>query len=272
MSTEEDLEYIHRLTGFLWNHESEKIQDTVRSLNEIEGIILRDHQPSFRRELGEPRFGYSCFGGAWEQTLKSLLNDLKVILKPVRILLKPKGPWSKVLNSIRFSPEEIIKLRGISGALGSLVIQERLIGYIPYMLNKFRTASEWRHSRYAKMKWMENNAALANGDESLDHLLSKVANCLGYDIRIVKKWIQLGSNLMPKDTYIARCLKDHDTDKLHQRVWRDEAYLEYIAINDGLETEACLSAFQTFRMEWFTILRPGYCEFTEKARLWLSAH
>jgi hypothetical protein len=68
------------------------------------------------------------------QTLKSLLNDLKVILKPVRILLKPKGPWSNVLNSIRFPPEEILGLRRIAGALGNLVIQERLIGYIPYMI------------------------------------------------------------------------------------------------------------------------------------------
>jgi hypothetical protein len=79
MSTEEDLESLYRLTGFLWNHESKKIQDTIQSLKEIEGIILRDHQPSFRREFGEPRF-YSCFTGAREQTLKSLLDDLMVQL------------------------------------------------------------------------------------------------------------------------------------------------------------------------------------------------
>src|SRR5208282_6273393 len=186
------------------------------------------------------------------ETLKSLLDDLKVVLKPVRILLKPKGPWSKVLNSICFSAQEILELRRIAGALGGLVMQERLTGYIPYMLNKFRTVSEWRNSQFAKMKWTEISAALANGDDFLDPLLSKVAYSLVYDVRIVKKWIQLGSNLLPKDTYIARCVKNHDTDELHQRVWRDEAHLEYIAVNDDLETRAYILAFQTFRMDWFT--------------------
>lgn len=270
MSPEKDLEFLHHLTGFLWNHNLKVIRDTVRSIHEIEGVILRDHQPSFRRELREPRFGYNCFDGAREQTLKRLLNDLKAVLRPVQILLEPKGPSSTLLNSVSFSPEEILELRGIAAALGNLVVQERLIGYIPYMLYKFRTVPEWRHSRYAKMKWTETNLALVNGNESLDHLLSKVANCLGYDTLIVKKWVQLGCNVTSNDGYITRCLKIHDTDNLHHRVWRDEVYLEYITINDDLETKAYILAFQTFRMEWFTILGPGYCEFTGKARRWLS--
>ena len=122
------------------------------------------------------------------------------------------------------------------------------------------------------MKWTEISVVLANGDDSLHLLLSKVAYSLVYDIHIIKKWIQLGSNLLPKDIYIARCVKNHATDELHQRVWRNEVHLEYIAINDDLETRAYISAFQMFRMDWFTILRSEYCEFTEKARLWLSTH
>ena len=272
MSTEENLESLYRLTGFLWNHKSEEIRNAIQSLREIEGIILRDHQPSFRRELGEPRFGYRCFVGAGEQSLKCLVNDLKVILKPVRILLKPKGPWSKVVNSIHFSQEEILELHRISSMLGSLVTKERLVGYIPYVLNKIRTASEWRQSKYATRKWTEINIMLTNDDETLNQVLLKVASSLTYDIYIVKMWIQLGPNLQPKDTYIARCIKNHETDKLHQRVWRDEVYSEYIAVNDDLETKAYFSAFQIFRMEWFTILNPGYCELTEKAKVWLSTH
>ena len=228
MSTEDDLDSLRLLTGFLSNHTSQ-VMRVIWSLNQIECIIIHDHQPSFRRGLGEPRLGYSCFASAGEETLKNILDDLKVVIKPVRILLKRKGPWSKVLNSICFSAQEILELRRISGALGGLVMQERLTGYIPYMLNKFRTVSEWRNSQFAKMKWTEISAALANGDDSLDLLVSKVAYSLVYDVRIVKKWIQLGSNLWPKDTYIARCVKNHDTDGLHLRVWRDEAHLEYIA-------------------------------------------
>jgi hypothetical protein len=89
-------------------------------------------------------------------------------------------------------------------------MQERLTGYIPYMLNKLRTVSEWRHSRFAKMEWPEINAALANGDESLDTVLSKVAYSMVCDIDIVRKWVQLGSNLTPKDYYIARRIKDYE--------------------------------------------------------------
>src|SRR5215471_15933582 len=234
MSTEDEINSLRLLTGFLSSHQSQVIRDAVWSLNQIQRIIIHDHQPSFRRGLGEPRLGYSSFAGAGEETLKSLLNDLKVVIKPVRVLLKPKGPRSKVLNSICFSAQEILELRRIAGALGGLVIQERLTAYIPYMLNKFRTISEWRNSRFATMRWAEISTALANGDDSLDLLLSKVAYSLVYDIRMVKKWIHLGSNMLPKDTYIARCIKNHATDELHQRVWRDEFHLEYIAINDDL--------------------------------------
>jgi hypothetical protein len=47
---------------------------------------------------------------------------------------------------------------------------------------------------------------------------------------------------------------------------------KYIAINDDLEAQAYLLAFKTFRDEWFTLLRHGYYELTEKAGLWLSIH
>jgi len=232
-----------------------------------------DHQPSFRRRLGEPRLGYSYFAGAEEETLKDLIEDLKITLKPARVLLrKPKGPLFKVVNSIRFSPEEICQLQRLAGALGNLVMQERLTAYIPYMLNKFRTVSERRQSRFAKMGWSDISTALANDDDSLDLILSKVSYTLVYNIDIIKKWIQLGSNLTEKDTYLARCIKDHEIGDLNERVWRDEHHLRTLAINDDIEVQAYLIAFKTFREEWFTLLWHGYCELTEKARLWLSAH
>jgi hypothetical protein len=176
------------------------------------------------------------------------------------------------VNSIRFSEEEICQLRRLAGALGTLVMQERLTAYIPYMLNKFRTVSEWRHSRFAKMGWSEINAVLANEDESLELILSKVAYSLVYDIDIVKKWIQLVSNLSSKDTYIARCIKRHNTDELYKRVWRDEYHLKSLAINDDVEVRAYLLAFKTFREEWFMTLWRRHYQLSPKAQLWLSAH
>jgi len=151
-------------------------------------------------------------------------------------------------------------------------MQERLTGYISYMLNKFRTISEWRNSWFAKMKWTKISVVLANDDDSLHLLLSKMTYSLVYDIHIIKKWIQLGSNLLLKDIYIARCVKNHVIDELHQCIWWNEVHLEYIGINDDLETWAYISAFQMFRMDWFTILRFEYCEFTKKIRLWLFTH
>src|SRR5271154_5078522 len=168
MSVENDLESLQGLTGLFSPHSSQETRDVLLSLWDIIAVILFDHQPSCRRRLGEPRLGYSCFAGAGEETLKNLIEDLKITLKPARILLKPKGPFSKVVNSIRFSPEEICKLRRLAGALGNLVMQQRLTAYIPYMLHKFRTVSEWRHSRFAKMKWSEINTALVNNDASLE--------------------------------------------------------------------------------------------------------
>ena len=271
MSVESDLESLQRLTGLFSTHSSQETRDVLLSLWNIIAVILMDHQPSFRRGLGAPRLGYSCFAGAGEETLKDLIEDLKITLKPARILLKPKGPFSKVVNSIHFSPEEICQLRRLAGALGNLVMQERLTAYIPYMLNKFQTVSEWRYSGFAKMGWPDISTALANDDDSLDLILSKVSYALVYDIDIVKKWIQLGSNLTAKDTYLARCVKNHEIIDLYKRVWRDEYHLRILAINDDIEAQAYLIAFKTFREEWFTLLWPGYYELTEKARLWLSA-
>ena len=272
MSAESDLGYLQVLSGGLSSHESQEIRDVAAIIWDIATVIVFDHQPSCRRSLHEPRLGYSCFAGAGEKALMDLIKDLKIALKPARILLKPKGPFSKVVNSIHFSPEEICQLRRLAGALGNLVMQERLTGYIPYMLNKFRTVSEWRYSRFAKMGWPDISTALANDDDSLDLILSKVSYALVYDIDIVKKWIQLGSNLTAKDTYLARCVKNHEIIDLYKRVWRDEYHLRILAINDDIEAQAYLIAFKTFREEWFTLLWPGYYELTEKARLWLSAH
>jgi len=271
MSVESDLESLQRLTGLFSTHSSQETRDVLLSLWNIIAIILMDHQPSFRRRLGAPRLGYSCFAGAGEKALMDLIKDLKIALKPARILLKPKGPFSKVVNSIHFSPEEICQLRRLAGALGNLVMQERLTAYIPYMLNKFQTVSEWRYSGFAKMGWPDISTALANDDDSLDLILSKVSYALVYDIDIVKKWIQLGSNLTAKDTYLARCVKNHEIIDLYKRVWRDEYHLRILAINDDIEAQAYLIAFKTFPEEWFTLLWPGYYELTEKARLWLSA-
>jgi hypothetical protein len=104
-------------------------------------------------------------------------------------------------------------------------------------------------------------------------ILSKVSYALVYDIDIIKKSIQLWSNLTAKDTYLARCIKDQEIIDLYKRVWRDEYHLPILAINhDQVETRAYLLAFKAFREEWFTLLWPGYHELTEKARLWLSAH
>ena len=270
MSAESDLNSLKAITGGLSSHESQEIRKVAAIIWDIATIILFDHQPSCRRSLGEPRLGYSCFAGSGAETLKNLIKDLKVTLKPARVLLNRKGPFSKVVNSIRFSSEEICQLRQLAGTLGNLVMQERLTGYIPYILNKFRTVSEWRHSRFAKMRWSEINTALVNNDESLDLILSKVSYSLVYDVDIVKKWVQLGSNPTAKDTYIARCVKDNDMGELYKRVWRDEYHLMCLAINDDLVTRAYLLAFKTFREEWFTILWPRHYELTAKARLWLS--
>jgi hypothetical protein len=121
------------------------------------------------------------------------------------------------------------------------------------------------------MGWPDISTALANDDDSLDMILSKVSYALVYDIDIVKKWIQRGSNLTAKDTYLARCVNNHEIIDLYQRVWWDEHHLRILAINDDIEAQAYLIAFKTFREEWFTLLWPGYYELTEKAHLWLSA-
>ena len=123
MSVESDLEYLQNLTGLFSTHRSQETRDGLLSLWSIIDVILVDHQPSFPRRLGEPPLGYSCFAGAGEEIFKNLIEDLKITLKPARILLKSKGPFSKVVNSIRFSPDEICQLRRLAGALGSLVMQ-----------------------------------------------------------------------------------------------------------------------------------------------------
>ena len=242
----------------------------MASLYDIVLIIFLDHQPS--RRIGEPHLGYNDFTGARKESLISVTRALNVVLKPCRVLLKPKGPFSKVLNSIWFPPAEILEIQRLTSALANLIMQERLTGYIPYMLNKFRTVPEWRSSRFAKMTWSEVGSALANEDESLAQVLANVSYSMVYDIHIVKKWVQLGSNMSSKDTYIARCVKKHNIDELYQRVWRDEADLEILATDDELETRAFLLAFKTFREEWFRILLPGHYELTLKASHWLSAH
>lgn len=269
---ENDLESLEYLASSFSAHHSQELQDALRELRNVLAVILMDHQPSCRRRLHEPRLGYSCFAGAGEQTLKSLVKELQTSLKPARVLLKPKGLRSKVVNSIRFSSEEVLELRRLSAALRNLVLEERITGYTPYMLHKFRTVSEWRHSRFARMTWPEVGAALTNNDESLNVILSKVTYSLVYDVAMVKKWVVLGSNLSAKDTYIAQCVKNHEICDLRKRVWRDECHLGSLATNDDLETWAYLLAFKTFREEWFTILRPQYWQLTEKATLWLSTH
>ena len=270
MSNEEDLESILTITGYLYRHKSQEVRDAANPLYSIVCIILDDHQPS-HRGFTAPGLGYRSFAGAGEQSLTKLITGLNVALKSTRVLLKPKGPWSKILNSIHFSLEEIMELRRVTGALGGLVMQERLTAYIPYMLNKVRKTSEWRRSRFAKMTWRDISISLANRDDSLELILLQLSSRLDYDAEILKKWIQLGSNLSAKDSYIALCVKNRDIDNLFRRVFRDEIHLEFIAVNDNLETCAYVLAFKTFRRDWFKALDTGYYELTEKADRWFSS-
>ena len=272
MLAERNFDTLRLLVCSFWSHPSQEIRDALGDLYNIVLIIFLDHQPSRGRQIGKHQLGYNDFAGAREESLMSITRDLHIILKPCRVLLKPKGPFPKVLKWINFSPAEILEIRRLTNALANLIMQERLTGYIPYMLNKFQTVREWRHSPFAKMTWSEVGSALAEGDESLEQLVAKVSYSMAYDIHIVKKWVQLGSNMSPRDTYIARCIKKHKIEDLSKRVWQDESDLESLAINDELETRAFLLAFKTFREEWFDILWRGYYELTVKASHWLSAH
>jgi len=269
---ESDIESLVSPCSSLMTHHSQEIGKTFRELYNVLFVILMDHLPSFRRRLHEPRLGYSYFAGEGEQALANLLKKLHAVLKGPRVLLKRKGRQVKVLNSIRLPSEDLLELQRVAAELRNLVFRERLTGYVPYMLHKFRAVAEWRHSRFGKMGWPEVGAALAANDESLNDLLSTTAHSLVYDVKIVRKWVQLGSALSDKDTYLGQCVKDHDTYSLRERVWRDENHLEFLAIDDDLETRAYLLAFKTFREEWFSVLREEWCQLTEKAIAWLAAH
>ena len=268
MSLEEDLQDIRKLILFLVDHKSSEVRHLAEAISLIL-LVIHFHQPKFCT-LSDG--GFSCFKGPNLVALGNVINRLKYMLRPARVLLNGEKVRKKVINNIVFSSQDLREFSEHLTFLRGILATQRLKGYVSYMLGKIRHSKEWRTSKFAKTSWKEIDAILSNVPECshLHFIIRQISLKLGFNLEVVKTWIYLGSDIDLKDLYIARLVQHQKICELSRRVLRDECLMGSYPTDDTPEIQAYWLAFKTFRNDWFEHLLPDCYILTDKAERWLE--
>jgi hypothetical protein len=144
--------------------------------------------------------------------------------------------------------------------LASLLLDERLTGYIIVALKKCFSFRVWRESAFSNMTYAELHAAISECPSTspwtspLMRALHEVSDKSRFPFRMILKWIHMVtiSPVTATDPFILDAIQDHDIMALGSRVSADETTLEYFEHFCQQEKLAPYKiAHKWFRRMWF---------------------
>ena len=187
------------------------------NLSYATSMVLR-HLPSERRLACR----YVPFHKANEVVLRQIYNRL--IRLSVRI--KPNKADKSILT---FPGETAPQLAEITIDLGSILLDERLTGYIIVALKKCFSFQVWQESPFSKMTYAELHTAISEclstspWSSSLMKILHQVSDKSRFPFRTILKWIHMISisPVASTDPFILDLIQDHDMRSLSYRLAHD---------------------------------------------------
>jgi hypothetical protein len=252
-------------------NEDLEVRTLAKNLGVTCGHILYWHQPRYCKIHN---VGYTCLEQPAQQCrLLAALKCLKSILPTLPS--RSRGATYRPRKTLRLMPlstEDKSKIRELTLQLGRLILEERLMAYIPYSLGKLKRLRGWRNSPFGEMDWGKLNSSLLEQNSDLLDLITSIATTYDYDPAVIKVWIQLRAEFVTKDFYVSRTIEDLKLAKLADRVWWDQEHQTLITMDEtDLTTRALLLAFWTFRNEWYKDIGSGpFYVHTKMACKWIG--
>ena len=184
----------------------------------------------FRHLPSEPllRCGYVPFHYVNDIALRHILDKLAG-------LTIPQAPKRRNHPHLTFPAKSVAGLEEITVDIASLLIDERLTGYIIAALKKVFKFRVWRDSSFSSMTYAELYRAISNSpthshsSSPLMDILYQVALKAGFDVDVIVEWIRLlsVSPVSSTDPFILNVVDDHDIAALSSRIAADESTLKF---------------------------------------------
>ena len=262
--------HLYGISFSVANNENYPYPSDARRLYNTLGMTAL-HAPSVPRLI----YGYSPFHEGNEIILRQTLENLKALSSVIRSTTRPRS----IDPIFTFPPENIDSIREVTIQLASLLLDERMFGYIVVALKRISRLCVWRSSIYSEKSWQEIDQALCKLPSSttttpspLRNKLSQVSQNIGFDVDIIIKWIHLfvTSRASGGEQFILDIIDDHDLETLIARVQADETAL--LCFSMFYPSERLMPynmAYRWFRDLWF---RRTIGSLTEDASKWLKSH
>src|SRR5208282_5412725 len=191
----------------------------VEQLSTLLGMASH-HLPSFPRL----ECGYFPFQLENERALLGILERLESLVIPRKRTQKVRYPKDTTLV---FPDNSRDQLGEIAKDITSILLDERVGGYVLVALNRLRRFSVWVKSSYHSKTWKELDTLV--GSESTETsafqaLLAEVAKKSGWQVSTIQKWIHLASlsPLSDIEPYIISAIDERNIAALSCRVSADE--------------------------------------------------
>lgn len=268
-STSEEIRRLHFICFRLANDETFPFPAAAKNLSYTSGMVFR-HLPT------EPRLrcGYVPFHNVNDIALRHILDNLAG-------LIISKAPKRRNHPHLTFSAESVVALEEITVDIASLLIDERLTGYIIAALKKVFKFRVWRDSSFSSMTYAELYCIISNSPTNLHSssalmdILYQVAPKTGFDVDVIVEWIRLlsMSPVSSTDPFILNLVDDHDIPALASRIAADEATLNFF---ETFYSHEKLLPYKTahnwFRDLWFHIVTINGGSLKDDAFEWLQKH
>jgi hypothetical protein len=256
-----------------WLRDDERFANPAvgKNLRSILGMVLR-HLPSQPRL----RCGYLPFHDINDISLRQIVDELTALTIPQ----KGKRP-RRNSTDYTFPPESVSIIQEITVDIATLLIDERLMGYIAVSLKRLFRLRIWKDSSFSSMTCAELAHVISNAPENshsslLNNTLYQATQKLGVDVTVLVEWIRIFSVSQTSSTepFILNVIDDHDIHALSSRVFADEGALRFF---DNFYPPEKLLPYQValtwFRELWFDGRVTLYAgSLTEEAFEWLQKH
>ena len=224
------------------------------------------------------RCGYMPYHYKNESALRQILENIDALLIPQNTG-QPRRRKDDIM--FIFLPESLDAINKHINELVSLLLEERMMGYITVALKWIAALRIWQNSQYSNMSWEEIDQVVHESSVSASSILSPLQNKLleisgkiGIDINVITDWIHLyvNSTVSGGSQFILDVIDDHDLHALASRVSADQTALNFFEIfYSGEKLVPYRQAHRWFRDFWF--LGPlnihGYSSLREDVYEWL---
>ena len=218
--------------------------------------------------------GYVPFHDTNEAALWKIYERLATLT----VTMKPKK-----LNKANFTfpPESGPQVVEIAIDLASLLLDERLTGYIIVALKKCFSFRVWRESSFSNMTYAELHAAISECPSTspwsspLMRALHEVSDKSRFPFKMILKWIHMVtiSPVAATDPFILDAIQDHDIKALGSRVSADESTLDFFEYFCQQEKLAPYKiAHLWFRRMWFNSVTINGGSPKHEAVEWFEIH